>query len=972
VDLSDNLIREFDAMSDEDFMVACYRKPFTVLVALSRVERPSLRTVVRLAGAHMALSNLVEAFELSEIALRAGPHLAPTDAVRARMIRGVIGTTLRLTDRYRVDFFEAQRLLRQYDIDPTGEVGVALLINWAAAQGTTGHIAAAARTLDLAEAAAQALPEAVPLRAVRLHAIDFNRTILTLPPEDSLEQLAQTVDRLEAAGVFDLAGRVHLDLAKVLSRNELYTAALHHAAQSVRLFEAADQPLAALKARLHLAHVVDNLGLFDQARQMVLDAKPPIDSSAARVGEALRQIEIAVDRERLAEFDAVFAALDTAYGLLFPLIQRAPGLAVTEVPIDDVITHALLTCHKTRDASMRAEWSARADRCARLIGAVEQGEPHALILRSLVAWMNEDWEEADRVMARLADSAAGSAIPGAAAKAAALAGPNPSAELQRLMEPLMNAYVGGDPTPVTDVAEYWDHVRHLTGEDDEIIRAAYRRGNLLPVLHRMLSKGQLEPLGQFEAVELSRWGSLAGGIGVAATTGMPMPSVFGGPDRRLMRSAFLRRVAGTGAPYPASLGTPRSIAWGRWGGGILSDPSQLPWCPPSVDLRRLILEGDWPEEPECYQLYLRGQRGHWTYLDPATERPERGEFILPEGVLDVIQRTVGWLSPAPTAMDYDLIARIGADAELLSATSAVRCCLGPFVDSSDLARDFAVQLPRPLQRALGPLAERAAEECPSPTEFAIALGRLFPPFLWEQSTRPLLLSLSAELAQLPVMLAVNDAGTRLGLARSISLLPPINTLADMPRPTLNSTVRRWTVLAAGISGTDLTRTNQSESTPLREAFLRPPGAAATRSAVLYKGHYAAVAGPPSRARLGGGRADDEFLTAAEILASTSASPARGALMCCRGAGLHFRDEWGGIASALMIKGTRELLAPSWPIIDGPAAAVVDDRFSELLARPGHLSDHFAEVTRSLLHDWLSGSPNAIAPHWWSGYYLFKG
>jgi hypothetical protein len=221
------------------------------------------------------------------------------------------------------------------------------------------------------------------------------------------------------------------------------------------------------------------------------------------------------------------------------------------------------------------------------------------------------------------------------------------------------------------------------------------------------------------------------------------------------------------------------------------------------------------------------------------------------------------------------------------------------------------------------------------------------------------------------MLALSESGEELIGARSMSLLPPANTLGNMLRRTSNSMVRAWAISTTGASGADLIRSDRINSVPLREAFMRPSGEVASRHAVLYKGHYAATVRQPSSASIGDDNGD-QLLTAHEILASDCVSPARVALMCCRGAGLHFTDEWGGIASALMVKGARELVAPSWPIIDSPCATALDDAIAIILQRPGHFSVHFAELIRGLLDDRKWRMPDSVQPHWWSGYYLLKG
>jgi hypothetical protein len=844
-------------------------------------------------------------------------------------------------------------------------MAVALLINWAGAQGGAGHLAAALRTLEVAAARAEALPHTYPLRQVRLHTIEFNRVLLTTSGEETLTRLGAIVDEFEADAAVELAARVHLELGVTLGRGDLYTAALHHVSHAIRLYADADRPPGAARAQIALAGLLDNLGLFDKARQIIADVRPLMDGSAMRAAEALRQIRIATDLERLAENEDAFAALDLAYRLLEPVMEQAPGLVVNEIPASDVITGGLLLARKCDDAAALAKWTARADRYAQLVGALEFGELHALNMQFAVAWMCEDWTHLESLASSLAEAAARSPLPGAAEKAAALS------TVGRTGEHLLSAYFGRDPTPLTDVSEYWDHIRQLTSEDDEAVRAAYRRANLLPVLHRMLNRSQISAFGQFEAVELSRWGSLTGGLGVVSSEDSDQrfdERLFVG-NREAMRGRFLQRAAGGGARYPASLGAARSIAWGPWKGGIVDDRSALPWCPPPVDLRALLAAGDWPDEPECFQLYVRGSRVHWARLNSLDASAERGDFPLSSADAKALSHLATWLSPEPNALDHQLVADLGLEPAALSATSAVRCCLGPFVNDRELARDFALEIPVAARTRLVTLVDEQLARCPSASALGSALGRLFLPALWIPSDRPLVLSVPWELSRLPLMLALSPSGMELAEARMISLLPPVDTLSNMPRQMSNSSVPEWSLSTTGASRADLLWGDLLAAAPLRDAFMRASDGKA--HAVLYKGHYSATSGPPSMATIGK-EETDQLLAAAEILTSDCAAPARVALMCCRDAGLHFADEWGGIASALMIKGAREVVAPSWPIIDSANATIVDDVLANVLSVAGHLNAHLAGLFRGLIDDWKRDVPNRVSPHWWSGYYLLKG
>lgn len=942
-------------LSDDAFAELIHKAPYSVFQALRASRDRGPVTLSRLAAVHLGMGDTVEAFELSTAALRDRSRIDARAAVRALITRGAAGPSLTLNARHRLDFLDAIALIQNHALEGT-DLHVATLINWGAAQMITAEVPAANQTLIRAKTIAERVVGPWPLRQARLRTIDFNLWVLKSRPSDSAEGLADMAEANEAAGVPHLAAMCHLLLAAELSKSDLYTASIFHASRAYALYHAGGLPTQAYLARLAIAKIWLNLGLREQASALFSEKPPPLTGTSGHIARAKRELLQLDYAEWASDFDDAYRAADAAYAELAPLVRSAPGLAVG-LPLSEVFIAALMLSQKRGRPDHLDVWVSRIDEVSDSLEKLDGGLPHALINRLLVAWVTGAGETAVRLLDELHAAAAESLLPAAAEV--------PDHSFLAQLTGKLARYLGTDESPASDVDEYWDHVLHLTGEDDESVRAAYRRANLLPVLNRLLAKGQLEPWGQFEAVELARWGSLAGWIGWGES---PADS------RSRMRSAFVRAAASRDMAFPASLGGATAVRCGPWPGGLHSSLRASRGVLPTVDLHRLMDSGDWHDEPEILQVFLRRGSVHWARVDPSTGTIKTGTATLDQRALDLLRSCVDWASPEPCQIDRDVAAQLALPTEALGAVAAVRCSTGPFVYDRALARDFAMNLPKRLLSPLGRLLDEKASSLPPLTAFAEAIGQLVPPDSGTHCSRPLTLALSAELARLPFGLARLADGRYLGAVRAVALLPPLNTLAAAPRRSVNSTVEEWDIVVAGDSRGDLGYARGVDSSvSLQAALIQNDTLAASRTAVIYKGHYAASTGfPPSRAGLRAGLRDDTLLTAAHLLAADGASPARVALMCCRGAGLHFADEWGGVASALMVNGAAELIAPTWPIIDSEQASVMDERIGRTLRHRGHLELAFADMFREHLESWLCNDRCALPPHWWSGCFMLKG
>lgn len=112
--------------------------------------------------------------------------------------------------------------------------------------------------------------------------------------------------------------------------------------------------------------------------------------------------------------------------------------------------------------------------------------------------------------------------------------------------------------------------------------------------------------------------------------------------------------------------------------------------------------------------------------------------------------------------------------------------------------------------------------------------------------------------------------------------------------------------------------------------------------------------------------DPTFWTAAEIRRSSVQLPSAVYLGGCRGAGFGTGVEWNGVASAMMLRGARTVVAHNWPIIDARSASAVDEACTAMLAGGGRAGERLAALQREWHRAWRDGDPDALAPHYWAG------
>jgi CHAT domain-containing protein len=143
-------------------------------------------------------------------------------------------------------------------------------------------------------------------------------------------------------------------------------------------------------------------------------------------------------------------------------------------------------------------------------------------------------------------------------------------------------------------------------------------------------------------------------------------------------------------------------------------------------------------------------------------------------------------------------------------------------------------------------------------------------------------------------------------------------------------------------------------------------------AVVYRGHLAEPqASRPSDAGIFAG--EGQIIRAGALLRDPGPwrMPSRLALLACRGAGWDLGGEWGGFGAAAMLRGTEDVLAPLWPLIDAAPGEAMDSEVIGLMSSQRPLWTALRERTVELASDWFSAKTNALPPHWWASLALMS-
>lgn len=110
-----------------------------------------------------------------------------------------------------------------------------------------------------------------------------------------------------------------------------------------------------------------------------------------------------------------------------------------------------------------------------------------------------------------------------------------------------------------------------------------------------------------------------------------------------------------------------------------------------------------------------------------------------------------------------------------------------------------------------------------------------------------------------------------------------------------------------------------------------------------------------------------YLSASDLLRSSTAAHARVYLGGCEGAGFDTGVEWGSVASALIARGASAVIAHAWPVLDDQNAQLIDRECVTALSKPGAKGlSHLRESQAAWLNAWRRGEISSLSPYYWSG------
>ncbi|WP_329182752.1 hypothetical protein [Actinacidiphila glaucinigra] len=933
-----------------------YTDPWGTLRELQQADmrRPSAGRKARMAALHAVVGDLVESVMLAGAVVEASEPVAPLERARAHVslaaswaAAGGLNVAVRgMTPRQHI----AAGLRILAEADPGGGyLTAASLINAATAEYTIGDLDAAYRHLGRARGLVSSWGKSAPMRGPYLGLIEFNTVVMAdLDERGMVAALLGVHDQARREGVLRTCGLVDQHLAGRFAAAHLYTPALIHGERAREIWQRCRRPERVASIDYTLLEIYKNLGAEEERgrleRQLIGITRP---ESVFRGIATQAKAKVSEHYHDLADYRRSEQYEESAWKTIEPVL-KAEGGHVSSGGALGLVFGGVRTARKLGDDELVAKWRARAAFMARGIDAYLESSTGwgASFGRYLEAIIDGDRQAVAALQQEIVRKTLEVNAYGKAALPAVIG----------LQEHLDTVEPGEDLD--TDLREYWQHLGSLASEDAEEIRSRFRSANVVPVLNRILgSNPDLDPWIQFETVELARTGSVTG------------PQAVGLPDtdqRGHIRRIALADYKNRGIIFPAAIGEACGIALHPVAASRFGETDR--------DLGRLLRSGSFSQDPDVLQLYLRGDVLHWAYVRTGRASVAAGSFTDSDAVR-AVAAVYDWASPRVTRADIQTAALLGLPEASLPMVAAIRCAVGPFVDQPALAEDFAMVLPR---RARGAVLDHfRAVTPPAVEDICRWIGRLLPdlPEVWD-GTAALALSLQGNLAQIPFALARHPReGRHLGTTRPVVSLAPMNTLAHMPEPAAVPAGGPvpWQLTVVGNCMGDLGYSGATSSAAdIRNALLLPPEDAWS-SAVLYKGHFLrSKSGRPSLAGLPSG-APGQVFRAADILLESGkvAGPARLAIMACEASGWGLAEEWGGTASALMLRGVREVIAPHWPLIDSPASQVLDGRVAGILTCPGDLAAAYADMIGGLLSDWLDGRGTALGPHWWAGLALIK-
>ncbi len=505
---------------------------------------------------------------------------------------------------------------------------------------------------------------------------------------DGIALLLKLIADAEAAGRHEFGALAHMSLAELYRKTDLYSPSLVHSAIATELWEACGRPSRVAEVALIRSNTLSSLGLMVDARRMLDAIEGDGVGSRGKYIEAQRLIQLA----DLAKYEG---DTDGAVDLALVSARLTPYVVFGDftAAVGNWFTAAL-------HAYTTGRVDALAESTSGLLFAAEQvREPGP-------------WREVTRMIAK----AASGDIDGAATMASVARQNWPDwhsatgAQIEDLID-LVERFVAKRDAPegrALDLAEFWEHIVHVSAEDDEQIRAQFRLANCLPVLHRLLTAqaGTLSPDLQFELVELVRFGA----IPALLATSRERPEAA-------LRVIAREHLQSAGMHFPAVYGEPRPL---QFSGGS-SELAEIVGAPVlDVDVLLRAEDGDLPD---VLQLYLRGSMLHWVYrVDGRT--PLNGSTTLNQRTLGALAAFRSLATPHIGAFEAQVAGVHGVPPQFLRIVAAARTAHGAMTRRREIAADLLQFIPAGLRNSVW----RALTELDGPdeTEIAFALGMLIP------------------------------------------------------------------------------------------------------------------------------------------------------------------------------------------------------------------------------------------------------
>jgi len=784
------------------------------------------------------------------------------------------------------------------------------------------------------------------LKASRKLLLEFYRSSFTLSRdrEAGLTLLVQTIRDADTAEEKAISALGHMSLSRVYQKSDLYSASLAHAAIANHIWEALGRPERQAEVILTQSKVLKSLGLIGQAEELLNKIKG--------AGFGSRAMYIASEcLSQLAEIREYEGKFDECVRLTIASAHSAPSIVMGDST--EPIASWLAAGIRASEAGDFQAVEEVKEMIASAAESLTEDEPWKdFVVHIVPAILDRDFDQLysleQNYRARWADfKGFGYEL-------------NESG-VDGLFDSMWGMLRGATGDKFNDdLVEYWQHICHISGEDNEEVRARYRAANCLPVLNRILSTGDSRVSAelQLELIELVRFGALSG-LSTLITEGSDVRQ----PLRRIARE----HLESAGFHFPAIYGEARPLMFGSKATELASIAEK-----PPVDVNLLLRRDRHGDLPDLLQLYLRGNSLHWAYRE-AGEKPESGTRQISRRTLSIINSFRAWMTPHIGDFEGHVAAQAGLETSQLAAVAAARTAFAPFIDMRQLAIDFLYYLPSRKRNIIWNAIESL--DLPTMTQVSLALGEFIPDCaLSKKTSRRLLLSTDLELATFPFSLARKEDWEKPLLGyRYPSILPPLNILtASAPSPSTDGSAP-WIVAQVGNSLGDLFFAGkESDSESVLSTIVITDATKASRTAVVYRGHLAEPPfGQPSESGIYVGRG--QILRSRAMLedARPWRTPARLALLACRAAGWDLGGEWGGIAAAAMLRGTDDVIAPLWPLIDAQYAELLDKHLGRVIGQITPLHESLQEEMISFHDSWISGEDNAIPPHWWASLALMS-